>query len=126
VRQAVENYPKRKYPTLTAAQWLLERLAAAQLDSARPNLDEHVLSRAGAESSRAVTALPGTAQSNQIGEIAAVIIAINATAPYQPLKIITDSKYVIDGLTTYLHTWEDDGWIGIKNAPFFKKSAHLL
>jgi hypothetical protein len=57
LRQVVENYPKRKYPTLTAAQWLLERLAAAQLDSARPNLDEHVLSRVGAESSRAVTAL---------------------------------------------------------------------
>jgi hypothetical protein len=56
----------------------------------------------------------------------AVILAINATAPYQPLRIIMDSKYVIDGLTTFLHTWEDDGWIEIKNAPFFKKAAHLL
>jgi ribonuclease HI/exonuclease III len=70
--------------------------------------------------------IPGPSQSNQVGEIAAVIAAINATAPYQPLKIITDSMYVINGLTTHLQTWEDDGWIGIKNAPFFKKAVHLL
>jgi ribonuclease HI len=70
--------------------------------------------------------IPGATQSNQVGEIAAIIAAVNATAPYQPLKIVTDSKYVIDGLTTHLHTWEDDGWIGIKNAPLFKKAVHLL
>jgi hypothetical protein len=52
VRQVVENYPKRKYPTLTAAQWLLERLANAQLDSR-------------AELSGAVTALAGV--TNKLG-----------------------------------------------------------
>jgi len=46
--------------------------------------------------------IPGDAQSNQVGEIAAVIAAAAATAPYQPLKIATDSKYVIEGLTTNL------------------------
>jgi len=46
--------------------------------------------------------------------------------PYQPVRICTDSKYVIDGLTTHLETWEDDGWIGIKNAKMFRKAAHLM
>ena len=70
--------------------------------------------------------VPGDEQSNQIGELAAVIAAVNATPTYQPLKIISDSKYVINGLTTHLESWENDGWIGVKNAPFFKKAAHLL
>jgi ribonuclease HI len=70
--------------------------------------------------------VPGEAQSNQIGELTAVIKAISATPPFQPLEISTDSKYVINGLTTHLGTWEDRGWIGIKNAPFFQKATHLL
>ena len=68
----------------------------------------------------------GDTQSNQVGEIAAVIAAVAATAPYQPLKIVTNSKYVIEGLTANLKQWEDDGWINIKNTPLFKKAAHLL
>jgi len=70
--------------------------------------------------------VPGENQSNQIGEIAAVIATITAVAPYQPIRIMTDSKYVIDGLTTNLESWEDDRWINIKNAPMFKKAAHLM
>jgi hypothetical protein len=27
---------------------------------------------------------------------------------------------------THLDTWENHGWIGIKNAPYFRKAAHLL
>jgi ribonuclease HI len=68
----------------------------------------------------------GNAQSNQTGEIMAVIAAANATPPFQPLEISTDSKYVINSLTTHLDQWESQGWIGIKNAPLFKKVAHLL
>ena len=33
---------------------------------------------------------------------------------------------MINGLTTHLTEWEDNGWIGIKNAPLFKKAAYLL
>jgi len=46
--------------------------------------------------------------------------------PYQPLKIMMDSKYMIKGLTTHLETWENNGWIGIKNARLFRKAAHLM
>ena len=42
------------------------------------------------------------------------------------MKIISDSQYAINGLTTHLPQWEDQGWIGIQNAPFFKKAAYLL
>ena len=69
---------------------------------------------------------PGKSQSNQVGEIAAVIAAIEMTPRNQPLKIFTDSKYTIDGLTTHLKTWEDQGWIAIKNADLFKKAAYLM
>ena len=70
--------------------------------------------------------VPGEAQSNQVGELTAIIIAIETVPLNQPLKIITDSKYAIEGLTTHLKYWEDQGWIGVKNAPFFKKAAYLL
>ena len=70
--------------------------------------------------------VPGDAQSNQIGEIVAVIAALEIVPPYQPIKICTDSKYVIGGLTAHLETWENDGWIDVKNAELFKKAAHLM
>jgi len=70
--------------------------------------------------------IPGEAQSNQVGEIAAVIAAMEMVPPFQPVKIYTDSKYVIDGLTTHLESWENDGWINIKNARLFRKAAHLM
>ena len=34
--------------------------------------------------------------------------------------------YIINGLTKHLPTWENLGWIDIKNAPFFKRAAYLL
>ena len=70
--------------------------------------------------------IPGPHQSNQVGEIAAIIAAIDSFPKFWPLTIISDSKYAIDGLTTHLHTWEDNGWIGIKNADLFRRAAFLL
>jgi ribonuclease HI len=63
---------------------------------------------------------------NQIGELAAVIIALKKTPTYVPLTVKTNLKYIINGLTTYLETWEDRGWIGIMNKEWFKKAAYLL
>ena len=70
--------------------------------------------------------VPGKEQSNQIGEIAAVIKAAEMIPTFCPLTIKTDSKYVIQGLTTHLKNWENKGWIGIKNANFFRKATYLL
>ncbi|KAH9971888.1 ribonuclease H-like domain-containing protein [Russula compacta] len=70
--------------------------------------------------------VPGPDQSNQVRELAAVIIALQNTPHFQPLKIISDSRYVIQGLTGHLPNWEDQGWIQIKNAKILKKMAYLL
>ena len=61
-----------------------------------------------------VIRVPGAQQSNQVGELAAVIVAITSIAPFDPLTIITDSRYVIEGLTTHLSKWEVDSWIRVK------------
>lgn len=70
--------------------------------------------------------VPGENQSNQIGELMATIVAIQKTPHFCLLEIITDSKYVIKGLTEHLHEWEDKGWIKVKNAHLFKVAAFLL
>jgi ribonuclease HI len=53
-------------------------------------------------------------------------MAAEAVQASWPLKIITDSKYTINSLTTHLREWEDRGWIGIKNRKLFKKAAYTL
>jgi ribonuclease HI len=70
--------------------------------------------------------VPGLTQSNQIGELAAIIITLETIPIPQPLEIISDSKYAIEGLTTHLTEWEDRGWIGVKNASYFRRAAYLL
>ena len=70
--------------------------------------------------------IPGLNQSNQVGEIAVVVIALEKLPNYIPLLIKMDSRYVIEGLTMHLKKWEDQGWIGIKNKEWFKRAAYLL
>ena len=70
--------------------------------------------------------IPGPNQTNQVGEIAAVIAALESTPTFAPITIVSDSMYVIDGLTKYLNEWEDRGWIEIRNKEWFKRAAYLL
>lgn len=70
--------------------------------------------------------VPGPIQSNQIGEIVAVLVAAQIVSPAARLHIISDSLYVIEGLTKYLPHWEDKGWIGIANKEFFQATAYQL
>ncbi|KAI0047111.1 ribonuclease H-like protein, partial [Auriscalpium vulgare] len=70
--------------------------------------------------------VPGPFQSNQVGEIVAVILALQSIPHMAPLCIKSDSRYVIDGLTQHLQSWEDRGWIGVANAVFFATAAFLL
>lgn len=70
--------------------------------------------------------IPGEGQLNQVGELAAVIEAVEILPNYHKLTIITDSRYVIKGLTEHLRRWEDNGWIGIENATLFKRAAYLM
>ncbi len=70
--------------------------------------------------------LPGPSQSNQAAEVFAVLKAVEATPPFAPLHIISDSRYAIDGLTEHLTKWQDKGWINVANASYFKKTAYAL
>ena len=45
---------------------------------------------------------PGNRHFNQIGELVATITAIQAIPHFTPLVIVTDSEYIIKGLTTHL------------------------
>ena len=64
--------------------------------------------------------VPGKNQTNQAGELYAVMQAIKSTPLNTPVLIKSDSKYVINGLTKHLQKWEDRGWIGIANKNLFK------
>jgi ribonuclease HI len=70
--------------------------------------------------------VPGQGQSNQIGEICAVIVAIERAPSYQPMIIASDSKYVIDGLTTHLEEWENKGWTEVKKCNLQKSHAGTI
>ncbi|KAJ7248903.1 hypothetical protein B0H12DRAFT_1301687 [Mycena haematopus] len=58
--------------------------------------------------------------SNQVGEILAIKEAVEAAPLDAPLKIFSDSKYAIDGLTKYLQNWQDDGFHTVSNGDIFE------
>ena len=70
--------------------------------------------------------VPGPDQSNQTGELYAVLQVAKNTPTHVPLLIKSDSKYVIEGLTERLEEWEDKGWIGVTNHKLFKTTAAWL
>ena len=53
--------------------------------------------------------VPLATQSNQTGELLAVFLAVKNNEPNGDLRLISDSKYVIDGLTKHLQRWEQRG-----------------
>ena len=64
--------------------------------------------------------VPGPDQSNQTGELYAILHALRTFPPDKALKIKTDSMYAILGLTKNLEKWEDQGWMYSKHADLFK------
>ncbi|KAL1938552.1 hypothetical protein VTO73DRAFT_11575 [Trametes versicolor] len=50
--------------------------------------------------------VPYEEQTNQVAEIYAVTMAHRATPPFAPLHVVSDSKYVVNGLTEHLPKWE--------------------
>ncbi|KAG1875983.1 ribonuclease H-like domain-containing protein [Suillus tomentosus] len=69
---------------------------------------------------------PGPLQLNQVGEITTILVVLQLADPLTPLKIITDSRYTIDRLTTHLRQWEDHSWIGIANSNLLQATAYQL
>jgi len=70
--------------------------------------------------------LPSTFNSNNAGEIAAVLITAQTVPKDMVLEIRTDSQYVIDQLTKNLGEIEDNGWIGVENAPLLRALVATL
>jgi ribonuclease HI len=67
--------------------------------------------------------VPGQMQSNQAGELYAILHVVKTTPQEEALLIKTDSKYVINGLTRHLQQWENNGWIGVANKELFQTIA---
>ena len=53
--------------------------------------------------------LPRLAQTNNRAELTTCLEALQAVPLLQPSRIITDSKYVYDGVTMHLHHWALQG-----------------
>jgi ribonuclease HI len=70
--------------------------------------------------------MPSRLATNNAAELTAVIAAVSQTNPSVDLNIISDSSYVIKGLTKYLKNLEDIGWIDIKNHELFIAAAAAL
>ena len=80
--------------------------------------DAHPLNRA--------IRVPGPIQSNQIGELAAVLVTAQIAPKTADLTIITDSMYVIRAMNHSLKPWEDSGWVNTPNAEWLKATAFHL
>jgi ribonuclease HI len=65
--------------------------------------------------------VPGPDQSNQSGELYAILHAISSSPPDRALSIMSDSMYAINGITKYLQEWENQGWLFCSHPSLFKK-----
>ncbi len=54
-------------------------------------------------------------------EMTAVIRALNALTQPCAITLYTDSKYVIDGITKWIHSWQKKGWKNAQKKPVLNK-----
>jgi hypothetical protein len=113
-RPAERNPPRRGIPAMDEEITVYTDGSCLNNGKQNAKCGSGVWLEEGSQHNRALR-IPGPNQSNQVGEIAAVVAALEKLPNYMPLIIKTDSRYVIDGLTIHLKKWEDRGWIGIKN-----------
>ncbi|KDQ32355.1 hypothetical protein PLEOSDRAFT_1034309 [Pleurotus ostreatus PC15] len=78
------------------------------------------------ERNKALRVPKGLAQTNQVGEMYAVLEAVKMNPGEERLEILTDSKYVIKTLTTNLEAIEDRGFIGIANKCLIRRTISAL
>jgi len=68
---------------------------------------------------------------NNIMELTAVIGALEKASDSGPVTIVTDSKYVKDGITKWVHSWVKRGWTKadgkpVKNKDLWSKLYRLV
>jgi ribonuclease HI/exonuclease III len=64
--------------------------------------------------------VPLNPQTNQTGELMAVLLAVKSHPPNGDLTIASDSRYVIDGLTRNIKKWESRNWTDTSHGALFK------
>ena len=57
------------------------------------------------------------ATTNNRMEMTAVIQALNALTEPCHVRLHTDSRYVIDGITKWVHGWKKKGWVNASKQP---------
>jgi ribonuclease HI len=73
------------------------------------------------------TRAPATVQQTPgAGELSAIIALLVKVENFKPITIITSSKYVVDGITKHLKSWEDRGYVGNKDRELWKALAYQL
>ncbi|KAJ8455311.1 hypothetical protein ONZ45_g18981 [Pleurotus djamor] len=65
-------------------------------------------------------------QTNQVGELYAVFKLLETTQPQINLRVLSDSKYVINMLTKNIRSIEDTGFIGVPNRALVKATFEKL
>lgn len=60
---------------------------------------------------------------NNIMELTAVIAALEALKRPMAVTVFSDSRYLKDGITRWIHTWKRNGWLTINRQPV--KNAEL-
>ena len=110
--------PPSQLMAYTDGSCLFNSLNNAQCGEGVWFADGHPLNRA--------ICVPGQEQSNQTGEIAAVIVALQSVPRNADLTIITDSQYVIKTIIHSLETYEDSGWTNVPNASWLKAAVYAM
>lgn len=57
------------------------------------------------------------ATTNNRMEMTAVIMALNALKRPSRVRLVTDSRYVMDGITKWVHGWQKRDWRGADKKP---------
>jgi ribonuclease HI len=70
--------------------------------------------------------VPGTNHSNQIGELYAIMQAVQLSDPNSNLIVITDLDYAIKSLSMRLNQAEDNGWTNTKNHEWIKEALTAI
>ncbi|QPL44984.1 ribonuclease HI [Halomonas sp. A40-4] len=75
--------------------------------------------------------LQGEPVTNNRAELTAVIEALSALKQSSSVELTTDSKYVMDGATQWIHNWKRKGWKTaskqpVKNADLWQQIDELL
>jgi ribonuclease HI len=66
------------------------------------------------------------ATTNNRMELQGAIAALQVIGPYQEATLVTDSRYVLEGLTRWIHNWRRRGWRTATNTPVKNQDLWMI